>query len=122
MNKKNLQKLLDHLKSQTKLGFNMENWFEHNGTQIFLSENALSIMKEHPCGTNACLAGHAAILAWEEGKYLDLSPADAAEKWLDLRDNEAGLFYGSWFSLEEEKSLDELTLEEAITELEYRLE
>ena len=86
---------------------------------LFEKDEVLSIVENHSCGTAACLAGHAAILAWQEGQCLDIIDIEAAaEKWLDISGEV--LFYGGWKTLtEEEPDLRSLTLSEAIQEVKH---
>ena len=76
MNIENMKKLRDSLED-SPVAFNMSTFFRHNdqtwGLQFgdrpsMTKEDALDIVDNHPCGTAACLAGHAAILAWQEGE------------------------------------------------------
>ncbi len=124
MNIKNMRKLLRQLQSpQTAVGFSMSNWFRHNEIRVDDPEEICDITKNHPCGTVACLAGHAAILAWESGD-VDKSPwgassiRDAAQEWLDLPDATADrLFMGNWPGTSSDRALQTLTKAEAIIEL-----
>lgn len=107
MNIENLRKLRTRLRSRKNpVGFNMGKWFAHNELKEEELSRILTIVDEHPCGTVACLAGHAAIIAAQEG----LSPLDCsffghgeifstAAEFLDLTEEEAErLFYGRWYS------------------------
>ncbi len=122
MNITNMKKLIEHLETQEEIGFAMSNWFVHQGAIKFRSYTVMPIVKNHICDTSACLAGHAAILAWNEGKYRKERLSTAAELWLDLDACETDkLFYGGWETLDEHKGLELLTVEEAIIELKYQV-
>jgi len=102
MNIENMRKLRTRLRSRKNpVRFTMENWLTHNGTQMGEKEEILSTIKEHPCGTTACLAGFATILAWEEDfpliKADDRRFFSIGKKFLGLSTDEADhLFYGRW--------------------------
>ncbi len=122
MNKENMEKLLKHLeRTNNPVKFEMERFFGHGGGLYpFEKDEVIEIINNHSCGTTACLAGHAAILAWQEGKCLDINDIKAAaEKWLDI--NGEDFFFGNWKSLSDSDytHLSDLTLKEAITEIKY---
>ncbi len=123
MNKENMTKLLKSLeRTNNPVGFEMERFFGHGGNLMpFERDEVIDIVETHACGTTACLAGHAAILAWDEGQCLDISGIEAAaEKWLDI--NGEDLFYGGWKTVDSEAGspdLESLTLKEAIVEVKH---
>ncbi len=125
MNKENMEKLLKSLEQENNpTAFNMERFFGH-GTSLhpFEKDEVIQVMKVHACGTTACLAGHAAILAWDEGECLDIKEIEAAaEKWLDISGED--LFYGGWKTLNDgngndDPDLGSLCLSEAIIEIKH---
>ena len=116
MNITNMEKLITHLETQEELGFKMRNWFTHNNKTEVYGQTIMWIMGSHSCGTAACIAGHAAILAWREGAEKTRIVL-TAEEWLDL--DGYSLFYGDWSTNDEEKCLSSLTAEDAIKELKY---
>lgn len=98
MNIENMKKLRTRLRSRKNpVAFDIGAWFSHNGIRKQNRSEILEIVKEHPCGTVACLAGHAAILAWEEGASGRKSISDTAGEFLGLDLDEADeLFYAKW--------------------------
>ncbi len=125
MNKENMTKLLKHLERKNNpVKFDMERFFSHGANLMTFNKDAvIDIVENHPCGTAACLAGHAGILAWSEGECLDINDIElAAEKWLDISGEE--LFYGGWKTLNnglgnDDPDLGTLCLSEAITEVKH---
>ncbi len=125
MNLKNMKKLRAALRSRKNLvKFDMASWFAHNDVVKTTRGDVLSIVKEHPCGTVACLAGHAAILAWQEGdlsvpEYWEGNPIfQAARKFLGLTGSQADhLFYGYWSPIRERKGISKIPKTHAIKEL-----
>jgi len=122
MNLNNMRRLRAHLRSRKNLvGFEMPVWFRHNSRRLVFPAAILRAAEEHPCGTAACLAGHAALLAWQSG---DIWPQRAfgvrsvAAKWLGLDYNEShDLFVGNWDGQHRDELLEDLTKSQAITEL-----
>lgn len=103
MNIENLRKLRTRLRSRKNpVGFDMAQWFDHNGIKKESLAVILQIVDEHACGTVACLAGHAAILAAQKGatRPLDCSHGEifhTAAEFLGLTELEAdNLFYARW--------------------------
>ena len=122
MNKENMEKLLKHLQQvDNPIRFNMERFFGHGSVLVpFERDEVLEIVETHSCGTTACLAGHAAILAWQEGQCLDISDIEpAAEKWLDISGED--FFYGGWktIDVDDDPDMFSLCLSEAITEIKH---
>ncbi len=111
MNLKNMRKLLAALRSRKNpVKFDMGNWFDHNNERMMDKNIIRQVIEKHPCGTVACLAGHAAILAWKEGEVdnagEDNPIFETAQKFLGLTHNQARhLFYGHWSP----KNLHQLT-------------
>ena len=68
------------------------------------------------CGTTACIAGHAAILAHVEGIHMPLiwENYDAVEAYLGIRDVQGYALFGEW--------VDPCSISEAIGKLEALLE
>lgn len=103
MNVKNVKKLRTRLRSRKNpVGFNMGEWLSHNGMSLYQRDNILDTVKNHPCGTVACLAGQATIIAFQENFQTDISCSrnifiDVASAWLELNPRQAGyLFFGHW--------------------------
>jgi len=122
INIKNARRLIKCLEDENNpVGFGMDRWFDHNGDDVDDASDVCRIAKDHPCGTAACLAGHAALLAWQSGDVeikVFSNIRDTAEKWLGLGYWEArNLFHGHWGGHQLMVSLDSLTKEEAIAEL-----
>ena len=122
MNLKNMRRLRARLRSRKNpVGFEMQHWFRHNKRFLTAPAAICRAAEEHPCGTAACLAGHAALIAWQNGDmprkryvYAD----DVATEWLGLDDWEAcALFTGNWAGLPEYTNLEDTTKPQAITEL-----
>lgn len=86
MNKENIQKLIDVLKSEEGLPgvtFDMSDFYG----------------QDEICGTVACIAGHAALIADPDGLRASSHPGafsyDAAKEWIGLDTREADrLFFG----------------------------
>ncbi len=116
MNIKNIQKLIDLLKSDDNpVGFEMSNWFMHQNKSVLVSD-IKDVIKDHSCGTVACIAGHAMVLLLEEDFPLRSSVSHTAADWLELDPDEShNLFYGHWTAHER----FEITKKEAIKELKY---
>ncbi len=115
MNVENMRRLIKHLEDpENPIAFNMGTYFEHDGISNKTKDWVVDAVINHPCGTVACLAGHAAIIAWTEDGYTDLNMKVVAEKWLGMDPPDAHyLFYGTW----NEKWLGLITKEEAIEHL-----
>ena len=109
----NIQKLIDHLKSCTDLGFNM-NYLHATDAPPFLSIDDHS---GHNCGTVACLAGHIYHMCPE----LEGGEWDAPAEWLGLSSLDAyRLFFGIIPDRPEEGvPLTDITLEQALIVLEH---
>ncbi len=118
MNRKNLKRLIERLESpENPVSFNMDDFFQHNNIYIGERINILNILATHPCGTVACLAGHAAIIAWSEDNFEYPYIEPTAQEWLELSDDEAEkLFYRSWARPSEE-GMKGITKQEAIEHL-----
>ncbi len=105
MNIENMRKLRTRMRSRKNpVKFNMNNWFEHNQNNRSVSpEEFIETVENHACGTVACLAGHAAILAIEEGGLEAIERSSdwiyqTARVYLELGSMEADdLFYGRWW-------------------------
>ena len=126
MNLKNMRKLRAHLRSRKNpVGFDMRTWFHHNGRPYLDANTICHVVETHSCGTAACLAGHAAILARQSEGALALKTKDesthikyVAKEWLDLTYEQSDrLFHGSWKSLPFYINLKDLTKKQACTEL-----
>ncbi len=122
MNVKNMRKLRAWLRSRKNpVGFGMGDWFRHGGKSLVTPTAICRAVETHSCGTVACLAGHAAILAWQSGdmpKKKGVSIKHVAVDWLGLDDNETSdLFYGRWSALPFATSIWEITKAQAIAEL-----
>ncbi len=119
MNIENMEKLLKHLEwVDNPIKFYMGRFFSHGASLYYFGrDEIIDVVENHPCGTTACLAGYAAILAWQEGQCLDIKDIErAAEKWLDISGED--LFYGGWKNLgDDDPDLGSLTLKEAIVEV-----
>ena len=117
MNKTNMRHLVKHLLSPDRaVGFAMEDYFRHNGRSLDTAKEILHAAETHACGTAACIAGHAALLAWQTDapKSSRGTMFYTAERWLDLSDKDAcRLFMGRW----SENRLRDITLDEAVAEL-----
>ena len=125
MNLKNMRRLVRHLRSKkNSVGFDMASWFRHNRQILITPTGVCRAVEKHPCGTAACLAGHAAILAWQSGdmpKTRRANIKDVATAWLGLDYNEAyELFHGNW--LGQHQVLSDLTKDQAIAELNRLIE
>lgn len=122
MNLKNMRKLRTRLRSRKNpVGFNMRGWFYHNGELSVSSTDVCCIVEEHSCGTVACLAGHAALLAWQSGdvpKEQNDCIEEVARRWLGMTDSSANdLFFGNWNNETRTVLLRDLTKRQAIAEL-----
>ncbi len=124
MNIKNLEKLVERLEDENNpVRFYMGDWFTHQGKDVVHISDIMEIIDYHSCGTAACLAGHAAILAAEDEdtvisceNYLDTSLEEIAKSWLDLDSEEApNLFMGRWSP----HDLSDITKPEAIKQLRH---
>lgn len=121
MNLKNMRRLRAHLRSRKNpVGFDMQTWFRHNGRNLIRPATICRAAEEHPCGTTACLAGHAALLAWQSGdipKKRGVYVRDVAIEWLGLRwDESQDLFASIWPGVRSTPMAD-ITKAQAITEL-----
>jgi len=118
----NARRLIKRLESEENpVDFNMSYWFDHNGNGSDDPEVICQIVAEHPCGTAACLAGHAALEAWESGDMKvskGVRVQETAQMWLGLEYHAAkSLFHGHWGGELLMGDLDVLTVDEAITEV-----
>lgn len=128
MNKKNLQALIDQLESEKGakrgIGFNMGTFLA--GDKVDTSEESGGDMfnRYNPCGTVACIAGHAAIMAKPhrsiqrlyDDEYTNGRPdiQDLAKDWLGLDSDQAKyLFYAENSDI----YISNLTLLDALTVL-----
>jgi len=122
INIENARRLIKRLEAdENPVGFNMAVWFVH-GIEGHEDPGVIcNIVKEHSCGTVACLAGHAALEAWQSGdvRITNLKVQYVAQEWLGLSYGESRLlFHGHWgVSKTLKKAVRELTKEEAIDEL-----
>ncbi len=117
MNIENMKKLLARLEDdKTAVGFSMAYWFTHNGESVSSFFEVKHIAETHVCGTVACLAGHAVLLAAEEDfKPTSNTLEDIAQRWLDLSNKEAWhLFQGKW---SDQYNLRNISKEDAINHL-----
>ena len=135
MNITNMKKLVARLESEDqKVGFDMDTWFRHTsdfdtefgGTNYVQGEDIVPLVEECSCGTVACLAGHSAIIAWEEGYYEpdeSNNVYNVAYNWLELNPKERGrLFHGRWSTQPRHPELGivaDQSLPAAIIELKY---
>ena len=122
MNAGNMRKLIACMQSERNpIGFDMGTWFKHNVYEYHSRDKIMDIVQSHVCGTVACIAGHAAVLAWEENPTLGGRVEDVAADWLGLDPTqEHALFMGYWEATAAGRlSLSDprLNLEAAITEL-----
>ena len=122
MNLKNMRRLRARLRSRKNpVGFEMQNWFRHNNRYLLSPAAICRAVETHPCGTAACLAGHAALIAWESGDIPRKRSAhikDVAMEWLGLDGRETHkLFYGCWGNAGSPAIISALTKPQAITEL-----
>lgn len=122
INLKNMRRLRAHLRSRKNpVGFDMRAWFRHNGRQLVSPAAICRAAEEHACGTVACLAGHAALLAWQSGdvpKKRNAKVVDVATKWLELDVGEVQrLFHGLWPAVLWSTIPADITKALAITEL-----
>ncbi len=123
MNLKNMKKLRAHLRSRKNLvKFEMADWFTHNGRDLRNPHTICRTVEEHPCGTAACLAGLAALLAFQSGDVSKRRTGDhirdVAAKWLGLDWNDShNLFVGNWSDRDYGLNMSDLTKAQAIAEL-----
>ncbi len=119
MNIPNMEKLITALEGDANpVGFDMNTWFRHNNAELSDEDGVMEIVEEHPCGTQACLAGHAAILAWEEGGQSGYYIRETAAIWLDLSTGQSiSLFHDQWHV--DVKDYSNRTKEEAVAELQF---
>jgi hypothetical protein len=97
----NLNKLIDHLKKVPRGAFSMADWIRstnfirgreqlyRDAANIVTAQEAAGPEGEHTCGTVACIAGHAALLAAADGSATSaveqsLSTDHIAEEWLGI--------------------------------------
>lgn len=125
MNRPRVQALLDHLKKTPEEAFYYAAYFkpiDRNdaiSNQTNLIDEAIRDNEGPPCNTAGCVAGHCALLFWDDfciqskvDRYL--SPDDFAEGFLALSPPDAnGLFM---------QFMQEANLQDAINRLEYLLE
>ena len=115
MNIKNMKRLIAHLEDpKNPIGFDMRAWFRHNNSDRETRDHILTTVKNHACGTVACIAGHAAYLAWaldyDKGEVI----VNVAQGSLELTDVERdNLFHGRWSN----KLLSRITKAETIAHL-----
>ena len=113
MNIKNFRRLRSALlDEENPVNFTMATWFEHNDDELD-GNDAFEAAQAHSCGTVACLAGHAALIAWQSDDIeLDNQKIEeVAREWLGLTHPEATLlFMGSWAN----RALHLISKEEAI--------
>lgn len=125
MNKPRVQALLDHLKKTPEEAFYYAGYFkpiDRNDAitnQTNLIAEAIRNNEGPPCNTAGCVAGHCALLFWDDfciQSKVDhfFSPDDFAAAFLGLYLPDAdGLFM---------RYMQEATLQDAINRLEYLLE
>jgi hypothetical protein len=102
----------------------MTSFFRHNYENLRSPRDILDAVENHPCGTVACIAGHAVILALQNkdvpntNSNRDLDISTIARNWLGLNNRqEDNLFYGDWNDEDCKVSLHDLTKTQAINEL-----
>ncbi len=128
MNIENMRKLRTRMRSRKNpVKFNMNRWFEHNGSGHQSSpDKVMEIIETHVCGTAACLAGQAAIMYLQENDGKLPSDMRTHEAWihelgrryLGLSSSEGDkLFFGRWWAGYQIQPLSYLTKAEAIGEL-----
>ena len=122
MNLKNMRRLRARLRSRKNpVGFGMANWFLHGSRSLVTPAAICRAVETHPCGTVACLASHAAIIAWQSGdvpRKRNVSIRDLAAEWLGLSNRDAiDLFVGKWEDRPDDAGIEDLTKAQAITEL-----
>jgi len=127
INIENARRLIKRLGSKDNpVDFHMSYWFDHNGTGYDDPTEICEIVSAHACGTAACLAGHAALEAWESGDVdtkVYGSVQEVAQMWLGLSYWRAkSLFHGHWNNETLTDDLSSLTVEKAITELNRLIE
>jgi len=115
MNIKNARRLRERLiDSDNPVGFDMGDWFSHNDEPLNFEPCVMDAVTNHACGTVACIAGHAAILSWQDKKSVKDNVRDTAASFLGLdRLSAQRLFLGMW----SRKNMVDITIEEAITQL-----
>jgi len=123
----NARRLIERLEDKNNpVAFNMTHWFIHNQDGIMDPEDMCKVVKDHPCGTAACLAGHAALIAWQSGEIEiteDSSVEGTAEEWLGFGFTESKcLFRGHWGREPLKGRIEDLTIEQAIDELNRLIE
>ena len=122
MNLKNMRRLRARLRSRRNpVGFEMHLWFRHKSRRLSSPAAICRAAEKHPCGTAACLAGHAALIAWQNGdmpKTRGIHTEIVASKWLGLNWSQShNLFRGYWGNAAYPANLWGLTKARAITEL-----
>jgi len=122
INVENARRLITLLEDEDNpVDFHMSYWFTHNGVGYNDPLDICRIVKEHPCGTASCLAGYAALEAWQSGdidKSNFGSVQGVAQQWLGLEYSRSrDLFHGRWNNEQDPGNLEDLTKKEAITEL-----
>ena len=122
INVKNMRRLRTRLRSRKNpVAFDMRSWFRHKNRNLISPAAICRAAEEHPCGTVACLAGHAALLAWQSGdvpKKRGAKLVDVAAEWLGLNSSEASdLFFGHWNNRRRKCVLSDFTKAQATTEL-----
>ena len=123
MNLKNMRRLRARLRSRKNpVGFEMQLWLRHNKRFLTAPAAICRAAEKHPCGTAACVAGHAALIAWQSGdmpkERRAVSIQNVAADWLGLDDWDArSLFTGNWENIPHYTALEDITKAQAITEL-----
>lgn len=117
MNKTNMRRLVRHLVSRKRaVGFDMRTYFRHNSSRLHRPSAIIRAAETHACGTVACIAGHAALLAWLDGapRRSGVSVHRVAHDWLRLDFMESyDLFMGRWTG----KRIHDITVKDAVAEL-----
>lgn len=115
MNKKNIKKLINRLRymkrttAKPQVGFNMSTYIERGGCPD---------KSGHDCGTVACLAGHATLLAGETNyNKIDAYAYDTGKTYLGLTEAQADALF-----LPDTAPWAAITLDHAIGTLEHLLE
>jgi hypothetical protein len=130
MNAVNVRRLRDHLVALRDSGrserFNMAGWLGTDPalTNVALAEAALGPIDREPahCGTAACLAGWAQLLGAQTEEERAMPVADFAARWLGLNFwFQCGWFYGLWAGCDKGRSLEDITLDEAIAFLDRQV-
>lgn len=116
MNVENMRKLIAHLEAVGEAHFDMTVYATHDtGSRTEYRKVDPEHVKEGGCGTAACIAGHAAALAWTDPAFESVATAlelprldqkyneaaeDWAREWLGLDGVVAeGLFLADWWAL-----------------------